>query len=300
MKKLLSYLLVVLMLPLGFILTGCFGSKKSLSLDLSLVKRVYRVGENYSSTDLIVKYNDGDETKTVTDYTVDSSSYNKDVVGTYVITIEYLDVSATYKVNVIDYNVLLEQALTNKSNIKAIYAELGANNIMCVTSDFNYQRDIEEDYVKDMWIQKYGNLRERYTYNDGSPTEFKEYVNSNDRFYEFNESISEIFDGFISTSWTEYTEVDGCAAYIKEETYESEDPDGSTMTITVRAVTTIIVDIETKMVKEISYDYYGATAPHNQRYLFYNSKLEVLNKIPAMPTEVHWVLCDYTGEPIEE
>lgn len=71
------------------------------SISLSGAKVEFAYGEDFTKTGLVVKaqYNDNSEV-TITDYTVDSSAYNKAVAGSYTITVSYEGQSATYNVTV--------------------------------------------------------------------------------------------------------------------------------------------------------------------------------------------------------
>ena len=79
------------------------GAAFAKSLTLSGYTSSFNNGTAFSTGSLVVKANMSDgSTKTLTssDYTVDSSKYNKNVQGTYTITVKYGTVTATYNVTV--------------------------------------------------------------------------------------------------------------------------------------------------------------------------------------------------------
>jgi len=107
MKKILSFLLVVLMLPLGFVLTGCKTANFELKLDTTNVKTEFVYGEDFSAEGLVALRVEGEEELDVTDYvTVNSSAYQKDQVGIYTIKVSYKGLTKTYNVEVKELKVL--------------------------------------------------------------------------------------------------------------------------------------------------------------------------------------------------
>ena len=107
MKKILSFLLVVLMLPLGFVLTGCKTANFELKLDTTNVKTEFVYGEEFSAEGLVALRVEGEEELDVTDYvTVNSSAYQKDQVGIYTIKVSYKGLTKTYNVEVKELKVL--------------------------------------------------------------------------------------------------------------------------------------------------------------------------------------------------
>lgn len=106
MKKLLTILLaVVLCVPIAILSASC-GEGKTLQeivLDTTNAKTTFVVGDDYSSTGLVVKAKYSDDTETtlnVGDYTINSSAYKKTEAGTYEISVFYKEKSAKYTVTV--------------------------------------------------------------------------------------------------------------------------------------------------------------------------------------------------------
>ncbi len=107
MKK--RFFLLVIAFLAAFLLVGCKETKSlsSITVDTTNAKVTYQVGETFSQTGLVVtaKYSD-DSTKTVTNFTVDSSQFKSNEAGTYEITVRYTEgkktATAKYNVTVVE------------------------------------------------------------------------------------------------------------------------------------------------------------------------------------------------------
>ena len=81
-----------------------------VSISVSGAKSEFEYNENFSATGVVViaQYSDNSAV-TITDYTVDSSAYDKTTAGTYTITVSHNGMSASY-------NVLVKEPATNDTN----------------------------------------------------------------------------------------------------------------------------------------------------------------------------------------
>ena len=68
------------------------------TLQVSGYKGEFIVGEEFNVGEIVVKKNDNGTITTLTDYTVDNSAFNKDVVGNYTITVSAEGITTTYTV----------------------------------------------------------------------------------------------------------------------------------------------------------------------------------------------------------
>lgn len=104
-KKVLCFVLVLALLPLGILLTACGSTTKELSLDTTNAKIYYEVGEEFSSEGLVVTYKENESSNEVTSYTIDSSAFDNSQTGVYAIKVKYNDIEKKYNVSVVNITV---------------------------------------------------------------------------------------------------------------------------------------------------------------------------------------------------
>ena len=135
-KQLFSVLAFLLCVPMLLLVSACsWGGVNLIGLELNTgdVKTEFYTGEEFSADGLIVraKY-DNDKVSVVKDFKVDSSTFNSEIVGKYVIYVSYNDVTEAYTVEVladtvvgidveIDNKFFLGQSLTTNCVVKAKY-----------------------------------------------------------------------------------------------------------------------------------------------------------------------------------
>ena len=148
-KNLLVFVLVLITLML---FTGCKKSTLvSIEIDASNATVEFAPGDDYSYSGLKVigKYDDG-STKEVSGFNVDSSSYQKDVIGEYEITVTYtegeVECSAKYSVEVSAGT--LKSITLDTTNVKTIFyigEEFNYDGLV-VTAVYNDYSVIVNDY----------------------------------------------------------------------------------------------------------------------------------------------------------
>ena len=99
MKKLLKTISILLICTLCIAFSACAPQVELTTISATGAKIEFAYNEDFSSNGLVVKaqYSDGSEEE-ISDYTIDSSAYNKTVAGTYSISVNYNGKSASYDV----------------------------------------------------------------------------------------------------------------------------------------------------------------------------------------------------------